>query len=81
MKQIKFIYDGVISGGILIDDNTIICGCCGGIFKKDEVEILEIYNTWVDLSAEIIGNQIVINFTIFLCEHMFIGGRRIVTNL
>lgn len=65
MKQIKFKYDGAILGGILIDDNTIICGCCGCIFEKDAVEILEIYNTWVDLSAEIIGNQIVINFTIF----------------
>ena len=56
MKQIKFRDDGVILGGILIDDNTIICGCCGGTFERDEVEILEIYDTWVDLSSTIIGD-------------------------
>lgn len=56
MKQIKFRYDGAILGGILIDDNTIVCGCCGNIFEKDAVEILEIYDTWVDLSPTIIGD-------------------------
>ena len=56
MKQIKFRYDGVILGGILIDNNIIICGCCGNIFEKDAVEILEIYDTWVDLSPTIIGD-------------------------
>lgn len=65
MKQIKFRDDEAILGGILTDDNTIICMCCGGTFKEDEVEILEIYDFWMDLSSEIIGDQIVISFTIF----------------
>lgn len=56
MKQIKFRDVEAVFGGILTDDNTIICGCCGGTFAKDEVEILEIYNDWVDLSPEIIGD-------------------------
>lgn len=56
MKQIKFRDDEAIFGGILTDDNTIICGCCGGTFEKNEVEILEIYDSWIDLSSEIIGN-------------------------
>ena len=56
MKQIKFRDVEAVFGGILTDDNTIICGCCGGTFDKDEVEILEIYDEWVDLSPEIIGD-------------------------
>lgn len=55
IKQIKFREDEAIIGGFLVDDNTIICGCCGGTFEKDEIEILEIYDSWVDLNCEIIG--------------------------
>lgn len=60
IKQCKFKdYDNNICGGILCDfdngDEYIICGCCGGIFDPNEVEILETYAYWVDLSDEIIG--------------------------
>ena len=39
-KQVKFLDKNSqeILGGILIDDETLICGCCGGVFDKDEWE-------------------------------------------
>lgn len=57
-KQVKFKdFDGVILGGILIEDEEIvICGCCGVIFEVEEIEIVEVYNYWVDLSSDIIGD-------------------------
>ena len=57
-KQIKFIDDdNVIRGGIIdTDTNTIICGCCGGTFELDEIEIIDIYDDWVDLTYAILGD-------------------------
>ena len=60
IKQCKFKdYDNKVCGGILCEfdngDKYIICGCCGEIFDVNEVEILETYAYWVDLSDEIIG--------------------------
>ena len=60
-KQVKFLDKNSqeILGGILIDDETLICGCCGGVFDKDEwedygIEILKEYNNWANISNEII---------------------------
>ena len=53
-----------ILGGIGIygyDDNqelylvNVICGHCGVMFEPDEVEILEVYKYWTNISEEIIG--------------------------
>lgn len=47
-------------GGILVDDGLtsyVICGCCGGVFSLEEVDILEKYDDWNDLSAEIMGDE------------------------
>lgn len=57
-KQIKFKdFDGIECGGILDkDSNIIICGCCGGTYDTDEVEIIEVYENWNNISYEIIGN-------------------------
>ena len=53
-------------GGIAYG-TEIICGCCGGIINIDEVyefapeEVINpivIFNYWVDLSEEIIGEDI-----------------------
>ena len=55
MKQVKFIDDGNILGGILLDTGEIICGCCGGIIESDEAEIIEIYDDWINISDAIIG--------------------------
>lgn len=62
-KQVKF-FDGKdqeIHGGILINDETLICGCCGGVYDKDEwsdmgIFILEEYDYWVSLEEEIMGD-------------------------
>jgi len=60
-KQVKFKYlcDDSVHGGILIiqgDEQYIICGCCGSVFEVDEdIEILQTYNEWIDISNSIIG--------------------------
>lgn len=69
MRQVKFkdIENDVIHGGILTDDGDIICGCCGGLIPEDEIgepdesgekqaQILEVYDTWVDLDKVIIDD-------------------------
>lgn len=55
IKQVKFKdVDGKIYGGILIDDEYVICGCCGGVLEKDEVKILAVLE-WLPISDEILG--------------------------
>jgi hypothetical protein len=34
---------------------NVICGCCGCIFEPEDVEILEKYHSWKDLTDIIIG--------------------------
>lgn len=62
-KQIKFVdlENNSTHGGILLDDGNVICGCCGGMFEKDEEgetwKLLELYKTWMSLDEVIIeGN-------------------------
>ena len=62
--QVKFKslneYDNKIYGGICVDDideKYVICGCCGSIFKTDEVEIIREYSGWINLSEEIKGDK------------------------
>ena len=63
MKQIKFKdkENNEIHGGIMMNDGSILCGCCGGLITADEVgengthEIIEVFNTWVNLDDEILG--------------------------
>ena len=51
-----------IMGGIYVedgDDKYIICGCCGGVYDKDDIANLEefgFYDSWVDISEEIKGD-------------------------
>jgi len=61
MKQIKFcdLDDNSTHGGIMLDNGDVICGCCGGIFERDEegetwefVKELE----WVNLDEAILGD-------------------------
>ena len=42
-------------GGILVNDEYIICGCCGGVVPLDEVAEMEPYKNWVNISNEIMG--------------------------
>lgn len=59
-KQIAFMPEGeeAVQGGILCEDSSqsfIICGCCGGIYEPDEVEIIERFEDWIDIEADIRG--------------------------
>lgn len=56
-KQVKFMdNEGNIFGGIVVDDEFLICGCCGGVLEKNEVKILATLE-WVPISDEILGNS------------------------
>lgn len=62
-KQVKFFdrENQEVHSGILINDETLICGCCGGVFIKDEwhdlgITIMEEYTDWMNLDEEIMGN-------------------------
>lgn len=52
-----------IMGGIYVDNGDekyIICGCCGGVYDKDDIEnleVFELYESWVDISEEIKGDM------------------------
>ena len=60
-KQIRFRCvneDDTNLGGILVKDGEksfVICGCCGGVIRMDEIEKIQEYEDWVDISDEIIG--------------------------
>lgn len=58
MEMVKFkdLESNTILGGILTDEGNIICGCCGGLIEKDDIqfEIMEIL-PWIDISNEILG--------------------------
>ena len=61
-RQVRFRYKGddndTYFGGILIEDGEesfIICGCCGIVFEIDEIEEIQKYEHWVNISDEIIG--------------------------
>ena len=69
VKQVKFKITDVfigdpneILGGIAIfDDNDclvkVICGCCGGVLEPEDVEIIHVYENWVDLVDTILGSD------------------------
>ena len=53
--QVKFCEIGTeesIEYGIAYNDE-VICACCGGIYKLDEVEILGEYENWINFKDEI----------------------------
>ena len=60
VRQCKFVDEEGENGGIYCQEGNnhayIICGCCGGIFNPERVEGLEIFDFWVDLSEEILGD-------------------------
>ena len=59
MKQIKFheVGEDIEIGGILLDDGNIVCVCCGSLFEPEDVEIIKEYESWIDLSEEIKGDE------------------------
>ena len=52
--QVIFSYNGEeYLAGIAFHD-WVICACCGGLLDMAEVEILEVFEEWVDLSQKIV---------------------------
>lgn len=56
-QQVEFRleWDENYSGGILVDDKYIICGCCGGVVELEDVAEVYPYPVWIDISDAIIG--------------------------
>ena len=59
-KQVRFYLEGenVLYGGILVEDGNdsyVICGCCGSIIEMDDIEEIDEFENWIDISNEIIG--------------------------
>ena len=48
---------GEFHGGIQLENGDVICGCCGGIVPRDEVEVIETYKDWMNLDEEICGDD------------------------
>lgn len=64
-RQVTF-WDGEsYCAGIMVG-KLLVCGCCGGTFDLDEVVEMAreddqvpvlVFNTWVDISGEIVGGD------------------------
>ena len=63
MKQCKILdmENGGYHGGILLDDGSVICGCCGSILPADERDetwhLEKVYEDWTNISEEIMGDD------------------------
>lgn len=55
-KMVKFEVDEETFGGILVNGEYIICGCCGSVFEVDEVTILKELS-WINISEDILGDD------------------------
>lgn len=53
--MIKHEEENLIHGGILMENGDVICLTCGNLIPHEEAEILKVYKTWVDLSADVIA--------------------------
>ncbi len=58
VKQVSFLPLGeeAVLGGIMIHEGEnvrIICGCCGGVYEAEDVEIYEEFEDWVNIDEEI----------------------------
>lgn len=57
-KQIIFMdASGCVNGGIQLENDNIICGCCGATITLTSVRIIHEYSTWCDISYEITGSD------------------------
>ena len=58
-KQVKFVDEKLnILGGIELDDGRVLCGCCGSIFEPEDIHIITRYDTWINLTEEICGDDV-----------------------
>lgn len=64
IRQIAFhdIENDTTSGGIMLQNGDIICGCCGGILEASDEgitwNVVKFYDNWVNISDEIMGDDI-----------------------
>ena len=65
-RQVMF-WDGENHCAGIMIGKLLVCGCCGGTFNLDEVIKMaredgqvpvRVFDTWVDLSGEIMGDEI-----------------------
>lgn len=57
-KQIIFTnYNNKVEAGILTNNGTVICGSGGFEIPANDCVILAIYSKWVELEAEITGDE------------------------
>ena len=42
-----------LCAGIRLDDGRVLCGCCGGIFRPEEITIVKVFNDWAYISDAI----------------------------
>lgn len=58
MKQVIFLdNEGTVHAGIALEDGGVICGCCGGYIEPDDCAILYTYSDWMNIEAEICGDD------------------------
>lgn len=53
------IYGGIGEYACIEDEEIlvrVICGCCGGEFDPDKIEVLDKYDDWMDLTETIVGD-------------------------
>lgn len=57
-KQVLFVdpAENDVNMGILVNDEYVICACCGGVYEIDEILIIREYDFWVNFNEEICDN-------------------------
>lgn len=57
IKQVLFRfkdeYDDSIQAGIMLENGSVICACCGCVFELEEIEILHVFGYWTGFSEQI----------------------------
>lgn len=49
-KQCIFVEDWKnVQCGILLNDGSMLCGCCGGTIEAEEFRLLKVYDYWAKL--------------------------------
>lgn len=50
--------DECAMGGIFVPSlGRVICGCCGGLVRLDDICAIYVYDEWCDINEEIIGEE------------------------
>ena len=52
----RILYGGIAHYNAHDEIDYVICGCCGGVMEAEEVEIVKVFDWWVPLCDEIIGD-------------------------